>query len=156
MASSTEIRVSKSEMIEPLERLFKAMPQQRGIALADRMDGYFTALRGFSLADIDAGIDRYLAGKVAGISKKFCPSPPELAEIVAGTADLRAVPKAPAERACQPPRSVIIHRGITKAQVRQYREQGAVEAGVIWMPGTDNPAFGDLYAPDPDWKPPRS
>lgn len=148
----------KADMAEALGRLFKAMPVQRGIKVAERMDGYLSAVKDFTAVEVNAGIDRYLAGKVPGLSKKFCPSPPELAEIVAGTKaalTVALVRETGRSYAYKPPRSAKIYSGITKDQVRQYRAQGIVERGVIWLPGlSGDPAFGDLYAPDPDWQPP--
>lgn len=46
------------------------------------MYGYMQALNGFTLDAIAAGITKFLRGECEGVNPKFCPHPPELAQIV--------------------------------------------------------------------------
>lgn len=44
--------------------------------------GYMQALQGFTIEAIAAGIRKFLRGECDGVNPKFCPHPPELAQIV--------------------------------------------------------------------------
>jgi hypothetical protein len=44
--------------------------------------GYMTALNGFSVDAIAAGIQKFLRGECEGVNPRYCPHPPELAHIV--------------------------------------------------------------------------
>lgn len=46
------------------------------------MFGYMQALQGFTIEAIAAGITKFLRGECADVNPKFCPHPPELAQIV--------------------------------------------------------------------------
>lgn len=57
--------------------------------------GYLAALHGFTLDAIVCGIRKFIRGECEGVSLKYCPHPPELAQIVRTT----VVPnRIPAER----------------------------------------------------------
>lgn len=44
--------------------------------------GYLQALQGFSIEAIAHGIRKFLRGECEGVNPRFCPHPPELAQIV--------------------------------------------------------------------------
>jgi hypothetical protein len=44
--------------------------------------GYMQALNGFTIEAISHGIMKFLRGECEGVNPKFCPHPPELAQIV--------------------------------------------------------------------------
>lgn len=46
------------------------------------MYGYMQALNGFTIEAIAAGVTKFLRGECEGVNPKFCPHPPELAQIV--------------------------------------------------------------------------
>jgi hypothetical protein len=46
------------------------------------MFGYMQALQGFTIEAIAAGILKFLRGECEGVNPKYCPHPPELAQIV--------------------------------------------------------------------------
>jgi len=46
------------------------------------MYGYMQALNGFTIDAIAAGVTKFLRGECEGVNPKFCPHPPELAQIV--------------------------------------------------------------------------
>jgi hypothetical protein len=60
--------------------------------------------------------------------------------------------------AYRPPRSAVLERRCTKDFARQLVANRVHPRGSIWCPGgvNDHPEYGDLYGPDPDWKPPVS
>ncbi len=72
-----------AEIAEQLHLLFSAMPMQAGSDPKTALTGYLIALQNRPLWAIEEAVKRFLRGEVAGASKKFCPRPPELAEIVA-------------------------------------------------------------------------
>ena len=151
---------SKAEMTAPLGALFRAMPPARGTKSADRIEGYLTALAGFSLEEIEAGIAKFLRGEVKQLSQKYCPHPPELAGVIREIAEGQAatVAKATAKKlyGYRKPNSAILETNITKDRAWQLIDNGVHPRGSIWCPGefgTADAAFGDLFAPDPDWQP---
>jgi len=52
------------------------------------------------------------------------------------------------------PKSKILVYDITKDRARQLVDNGAAPRGSIWIPGPlgDNPAYGTLHGPDPEWR----
>lgn len=46
------------------------------------MFGYMQAMQGFSIEAIAAGIQKFLRGECDGVNPRYCPHPPELAQIV--------------------------------------------------------------------------
>lgn len=152
-----EPRASKAELAQPLGALFRAMPQARGTRAADRLDGYMTALSGFTLDEVEAGIAKFLRGEIDGISQKYCPHPPELAAIVRKVSADTVEPSAPKARLWRyrRPKSGILERNITKAWALHLVDNRIHPRRSIWCPGpiNDNPDYGDLFAPDDDWKP---
>lgn len=53
-----------------------------GIDPDKAMYGYMQALNGFTIDAIAAGVTKFLRGECEGVNPKFCPHPPELAQIV--------------------------------------------------------------------------
>lgn len=115
--------------------------------------GYFDALKSFPAAAIEDAIDGFLNGRFG--ERKWLPLPPELATMVrsclAGTG--QKVEGRPYRYSM--PKSRILKQGCTKEWVRDQRAIGLLEPGVIWVPGpyAENAQWGDLFAPDPEWKP---
>lgn len=119
--------------------------------------GYIGALQGFPIEAIAHGIRRFLRGEFEDLSKKFCPHPPELADIVR-----RTLPSRPATKAYtgqiyyyRQPASRIIERKCTKGYAFGLIDRGIHPRGSIWCPGPldDRPDIGDLFGPDPSWRP---
>lgn len=53
-----------------------------GVDASKAIDGYHLALRGFTPDAIAEGIAKFLRGECQDVNPKFCPHPPELAQIV--------------------------------------------------------------------------
>jgi hypothetical protein len=53
-----------------------------GVDASKAIDGYHLALHGFAPEAIAEGIAKFLRGECDGVNPKFCPHPPELAQIV--------------------------------------------------------------------------
>lgn len=77
------VPASGAEIAEHLHLLFSAMPMQAGADPKTALSGYLIALQGRPGWAIEEAVKRFLRGEVDGASKKYCPRPPELAEIVA-------------------------------------------------------------------------
>lgn len=73
---------SGAEIAEHLHLLFSAMPMQAGSDPKTALAGYLVALQGRPAWAIEKAVTMFLRGEVDGASKKFCPRPPELAEVV--------------------------------------------------------------------------
>jgi hypothetical protein len=131
------------------------MPLPRGTDPEKAVFGYMHALQGFPVEAIAYGIQRFLRGECEGINPRFCPHPPELANIVRGTlADRpRFVGNGTIYR-YRMPKSQMLERNCSKDWARGLVRQGVHPHGSIWVPGTigEKPEIGDLYGPDPDWE----
>lgn len=57
----------------------------------------------------------------------------------------------------RPPRSRILVAGCTRSWAIDRIRRGYAPKGSIWYPGSFDrrPELGDLFAPDPDWRPPN-
>lgn len=73
---------SIAEISQALERLFEALPFQRGAKSDNVASAYFEALRGSTSEAIAAGVSKFLRGECEGVSPRYVPTPPELARIV--------------------------------------------------------------------------
>lgn len=73
---------SSAQIAEALDILFKSMRFHPGVDPEKATFGYMQALAGFSIEAIAAGITKFLRGECADVNPKFCPHPPELAQIV--------------------------------------------------------------------------
>lgn len=85
-------------MAEALQVLFDSMRFPPGVDEKRAIFGYMTALSGFTVEAIEAGIRKFLRGECEGVNPKYCPHPPELAHIVRtavvpGRAHQPALPK---------------------------------------------------------------
>lgn len=65
-----------------MQILFNSMRFPPGVDASKAIDGYHLALRGFTAEAIAEGIAKFLRGECADVNPKFCPHPPELAQIV--------------------------------------------------------------------------
>jgi hypothetical protein len=137
--------------------LFRQMRLPKGVTAEERTEGYVVALEGMPLSAIESAIAKFLRDEVPGFEKnEYCPRPPTLARVARSV--MQAAEKAekkPKLHAYHPPRSKVLERHITKAWAMQLLANGVHPRGCIWCPGpiNDHPEYGDLYAPDPDWKP---
>lgn len=108
-----------SEIAVAMKRLTDAMPPPRGVEPSKAFAAYCKALLKFSVDEIDAGIDRFLAGECdPKISLKFYPRPPELARIVGGVKAERA---AEAEKARRAELLVAERREMAEAEVARKK-----------------------------------
>lgn len=73
---------SSAEIGAALQMLFNSMRFPPGVDASKAIDGYHLALRGFTAEAIAAGIAKFLRGECDGVSLKYCPHPPELADII--------------------------------------------------------------------------
>ena len=69
------------ELAAELNRLFNTLDLKTGTP-ESKLDGYVTACRGCSYHALKTTIDRITRGEIAGMSKKFCPTAPELGEAI--------------------------------------------------------------------------
>lgn len=69
-------------MAEALQVLFDSMRFPPGVDEKRAIFGYMTALNGFTVDAIEAGIRKFLRGECEGVNPKYCPHPPELAGII--------------------------------------------------------------------------
>ncbi|HMF69152.1 MAG TPA: hypothetical protein VK602_16265, partial [Phyllobacterium sp.] len=163
MPATSSPRASKIDILEVLTPLLRTMPTKGKVQ--DRMEGYFIALAQFTRADIEAGVRKFLSGQCAGVKSEFVPLPPQLAQIVRDVSGVEEAHRKAEEastkyHAFAKPQSKLLARGITRDQVREGRGGGIYPPGCIWCPpplgdGGESRDFGDLYAPDPDWRPSR-
>jgi hypothetical protein len=118
---------------------------------------YVAVCRGYPIEVVNNTVLKFLRGGFEGVDKRFCPTPPELSDMLrdvmpdkpkwAGKGKLYGY---------KAPQSKILVRGIRAEIARMYVSNGAAPLGSIWCPGDlleGNAAIGDLYGPDPDWKP---
>ncbi len=84
---------SAAEISEALQILFSSMPLPRGADPKNAAVGYISALNGFTVEAITAGILRFLRGECSDVSPKFCPHPPELATIIRTTVAPSLIPR---------------------------------------------------------------
>ena len=61
------------------------MPFPKGTDPEKAVGGYIAALHGFPIDAIALGIRRFIRGECKDVSAKFCPHPPELANIIRTT-----------------------------------------------------------------------
>lgn len=149
------------EMAAHLHQLFSSLPQRAGDDPVAVMNGYMMAIQGLPLWAIANTVQSYLCGLVKGQDKKFCPRAPEFATAIREERDrtMHASAKSPISKGrlynLNLPKSKIIARKVTKEDTREGRRCGIYPPGCIWRPGytDDEPHIGDVYAPDPDWKP---
>ena len=81
--SDPSMPASEAEIAQELKVLISSMPQQRGVDGKDVVVAYVAVLKGFTLEEIDRGIIAFLLGEVAeDISRKYCPTPPQLVSII--------------------------------------------------------------------------
>lgn len=79
-----------------MQILFNSMRFPPGVDASKAIDGYHLALRGFPADAIAEGIGKFLRGECEGINPKYCPHPPELAQIVrSAVVPARILPKLP-------------------------------------------------------------
>lgn len=119
------------------------------------------ALSGVSDQAIIDAAQRYVSGLVPGQSATFAPAVAEFSQ------EARRLDEEQRDRLSRPRRNLFIYRkpnapllerNITKEYAFRLIDQGVHPRGSIWCPGPlDNrPDIGDLFAPDPKWKPARS
>lgn len=148
------------EIEKAVYAIVSVMPAPRGMDGAKLIQGYITALKGFSLPAIQAAVEGFLNGRFASeFSTKFCPTPPDLAAMVRKINESGAArPREELGRrkyAYNAPNSVCAERNIRREDGRRLVDQGMYPEGCIWIPGTDDkPEFGELYYPDPEWRTP--
>lgn len=118
------------------------------------------ALHGVSDDVIREVAQRYVSGAVAGQSSTFAPSVAEFAQEARRIAETRAAISDGNRRKLyvyRKPTSELLERNVTKEFAFRLIDQGVHPRGSIWCPGSldDRPDIGDLFAPDPAWKPAR-
>lgn len=137
-----------------IARITSIMPPPRGVEVEALSKAYFDSLKAFPAEAIKDAVDGFLSGRFG--ERKWLPLPPELATMVRTCLGVIA-PAGGAGRAyaIRAPRSAILKDGCTREWARERVSRGEFPKGSIWFPGAyrDNAAFGDLYAPDPNWKP---
>lgn len=147
---------SRVDLSVALAALFRAMPTRPGVRTDERLEGYLVALAGLPLEAVEAAIGTFLRGEATHLSAKYCPTPPELADLARGTSSAASAAKARAPRlyAYRRPNSKLIEANCSKDWAWQLCRQGIHPAGSIWCPGglNERPDIGDLYGPDPDWR----
>jgi len=154
---NTEPAASKADIFDVMEPLMRTMPSKGKVD--DRMEGYFIALAGFTRKEIERGVRRFMSGSYEGVRSEFVPPPPQMAQIVRGTAERDHVAKPgslPKFSGFNPPVANILERRITKQDARQLVDDGVHPKGSIWCPGPlgeNDHHLGDLYGPDPAWEP---
>lgn len=79
---TTSTPATSAQAAEALQVLFDSMRFPPGVDEKRAIFGYMTALNGFSVEAIEAGIRKFLRGECEGVNPKYCPHPPELAFIV--------------------------------------------------------------------------
>lgn len=84
---------SLAEISDALQVLFDALPFQRGAKTDNVAAAYLESLRGLSAEAINAGVRKFLRGECEGVSPRFVPTPPELAQIVRKTVVPSRVPE---------------------------------------------------------------
>lgn len=137
-----------------MQVLFNSMRFPPGVDAATAIFGYIQALQGFPAPAIEHGIRRFLRGECEGVNPKYCPHPPELAGIIRATLRGRPEPDG-GFYSYSAPKSKVIEKRCTKEWAFRLIDQGVHPRGSIWCPGDvrEKPEIGDLYGPDPDWKP---
>lgn len=73
---------TNGQIAEALDVLFKSMRFHPGVDHSKALFGYVAALQGFTADAISAGILKFLRGECDGVNPRFCPHPPELAQII--------------------------------------------------------------------------
>jgi hypothetical protein len=145
-------------MAEALTYLFASLPLPRGTDPEKAIFGYIAALSGLSLAAIENGIGKVLRGECDDVSRDFCPRPPALAAICRGVSYGPPQPATTSGKlyGYRAPSSKVIERNVTKEWAFRLIDQGVHPRGSIWCPGplNEQPEFGDLFGPDPDWQKP--
>lgn len=139
-----------------LQVLFNSMRFPPGVDAEKAIYGYMTALQGFPVEAIAYGIRKFLRGECEDVNPRYCPHPPELAAIVRATIRTKSAIQSTGNLyGYKAPKSKIIERNCTKEWAFRLIDQGVHPRGSIWCPGDfiENPAAGDLYAPDPEWQP---
>lgn len=82
IAAQPSTPASSAQISEALDVLTSSMRFHPGVDPDKVMYGYMQALNGFTLEAVAAGITKFLRGECEGVNPKFCPHPPELAQIV--------------------------------------------------------------------------
>jgi len=148
------------ELALQLDRLSKALPMPRGFSLGDTMHEYQRALCPLPVLILQQAVDMIIDGRVERKSNTF-PRVGEIAQLCAklngeeekATTKLARGPEQKMYR-YKLPKSKILASDITRDKAKQMADNGAVPRKCIWCPGPiGNAAYGDLYAPDPDWQP---
>lgn len=129
-----------------------------GVDAEKAIFGYIHALQGFPIQAIAEGIRRFLRGECEDVSRKFCPHPPELADIVRGVIPRSSTMPGGRYYSYKSPKSPLLERKVTKEYGKRLVENGVHPRSSIWLPGDpeSRPDIGDLYGPDPEWKLPVS
>lgn len=71
-----------------LNRLFRSLELKTGNP-DDKIEGYLTAIAGVTYHALQTTVVRIIRGEIDGISRKFCPTPPELSAAI--RAEMEAV-----------------------------------------------------------------